>query len=134
MTTYRAVVKYALDASDDEKVKALKQGVSDIAMELVGEHGLDAGELERVFEDAEFDAQQKDDREESLVTRVTVKTDKRWVALEMPADYREDALEVIGGALEAFGKTGVLDDPSLSVDLHLLYFDRSVSTQQKDQA
>jgi hypothetical protein len=55
--TYRAVVKYALDASDDEKRKALKQGISEIAMELVAEHDLDAEDLERVWEDALGDAE-----------------------------------------------------------------------------
>jgi hypothetical protein len=49
---YRAVVKYALDASADQKCKALKLGIEECAMELVGEDKLDAEELECVFEDA----------------------------------------------------------------------------------
>ena len=57
MTTYLAVVKYAVDDPPEAKRRALKQGVSDIAMELVAEHGLTPEDLELLFEDAYSDGQ-----------------------------------------------------------------------------
>lgn len=46
MTTYRAVVKYALDDDRDAKVCALREGLSFIAAELAGEHGVSLYEIE----------------------------------------------------------------------------------------
>ena len=52
MTTYRAVVKHPLDASQEEIIKALKEGLEMIAAELVGEHGLSIEEVETVLDEA----------------------------------------------------------------------------------
>jgi hypothetical protein len=62
MTTYRAVVKYPLDASDAEKRKALKQGLSECALELYGELGLTVQEVDACLEDALGDVELEDAR------------------------------------------------------------------------
>jgi hypothetical protein len=59
--TYRAVVKYALDATDKEKKRALLEGLKEIAMELVAEHDYDMGKIESAFEDAASYAQDEVD-------------------------------------------------------------------------
>lgn len=41
MTTYYAVVKYALDDPPERKITALRDGLAFIAAELVAEHGCD---------------------------------------------------------------------------------------------
>jgi hypothetical protein len=51
VTTYRAAVKYAVDATDDEKIAALKQGIVDCALELA-ELGVPFGAIEDVCEEA----------------------------------------------------------------------------------
>jgi hypothetical protein len=55
--TYLAVVKYAIDAPAEEKRRALVEGVSNIAMELVAEHDYTPATIETLFEDAHSDAQ-----------------------------------------------------------------------------
>lgn len=55
--TYLAVVKYTLDAPAEEKRRALVEGVSSIAMELVAEHDYMPASIETLFEDAHSDAQ-----------------------------------------------------------------------------
>ncbi len=52
MTMMRAVVKYPMNASRDEKVAELKQGLGDVAMELVGEHGVSLEQVEDWLDDA----------------------------------------------------------------------------------
>lgn len=68
MTAYMAVVKYAIDASDKEKRRALLEGLGMIAMELVVEHDFDVNDLENAFADAqnegEFELEMKRNREE----------------------------------------------------------------------
>lgn len=59
--TYRAVVKYPLDASDEDKRRALVEGLNEIAMELVAEHDYDLNQIEDVFEDAYSYAQDEHD-------------------------------------------------------------------------
>lgn len=67
MTTYRAVVKYPLDATHKERVKALVLGIEECAMELVGELEKDVTFIERVFEDVllstELEIQMREERE-----------------------------------------------------------------------
>lgn len=55
--TYRAVVKYAVDASDAEKRGALEEGIAECAMELYAEHGLPLDELELIWRTAQSDVQ-----------------------------------------------------------------------------
>jgi len=61
MATYRAVVKVPTDATPDESRKLLKQGLEDIAMELVGEHGLGLTQIEDALENAQGAAEQEAD-------------------------------------------------------------------------
>jgi hypothetical protein len=49
---YRAVVKYELSADRDTKVRALRRGLTDCAVELVLELGLELSELEQYLDDA----------------------------------------------------------------------------------
>ena len=49
--TKRAVVSYYLDASDGDKIKKLKDGIADCAMELA-DLGVEARVIEAVLEDA----------------------------------------------------------------------------------
>jgi hypothetical protein len=52
VASYRAVVKHRLDAPPSEIVAALKQGLQDIAMELVGEYGVALGAVDSALEEA----------------------------------------------------------------------------------
>lgn len=56
--TYRAVVKYPVDATDKEKRQALWQGLQDIAAELVEEHGFTLDQIDRAFEEARWTAEE----------------------------------------------------------------------------
>lgn len=79
MTTYRAVVKYALDASADEKRKALKQGISECALELYCEHCVTLDEIERVFEDAYSDVQLEEQRVKQAIDDLPKIDEDEWV-------------------------------------------------------
>lgn len=57
MTTYRAVVKHPIDATEQDRIHALVEGIEECAMELVGELGRDAAFIERVLEDAQSAAE-----------------------------------------------------------------------------
>lgn len=57
MAVFLAVVKYAVEASPEEKRRALLQGLCDIAMELVAEHDFKIEDLERAFEDAQSEGE-----------------------------------------------------------------------------
>jgi hypothetical protein len=57
VTAYRAVVKTRMDATPQEIKADLIEGLSDIAMELVGEHGVDLAEVEEALENAGWNAQ-----------------------------------------------------------------------------
>lgn len=52
MTTYRAVVKYPLDAEPREKLVALRDGLGEITAELVREHGATLEQIEDWLEEA----------------------------------------------------------------------------------
>jgi hypothetical protein len=52
MTTYYAAVKYALDDPPDRKIASLRDGLSDIAMALIEEHGCDLGDVQEWLENA----------------------------------------------------------------------------------
>jgi hypothetical protein len=52
VTIYRAVVKYPIDADEVARRRALREGLDDICMELVGELGASLDELEGWLEDA----------------------------------------------------------------------------------
>lgn len=69
MAAFRAVVKHRLDAPREEIVAALKEGLTMIAMELVGEHGLSLAEVESALEEAqscaEHEAEMQRHRDES---------------------------------------------------------------------
>lgn len=57
MTIMRAVVKYPIGADKATRRGALREGLADICMELVGELGLSLGELEDALNDAYSDAE-----------------------------------------------------------------------------
>jgi hypothetical protein len=44
--TLRAVVSYALDATQAEKIKALKSGLLEVVGELIVDHGVDPSDVE----------------------------------------------------------------------------------------
>lgn len=71
--TYRAVVKYALDASDEQKRKALLDGLGEIAMELVAEHDFTIEDLERALEEAGsegfYEAELREERDSEYKAR-----------------------------------------------------------------
>ena len=61
MSMYRAVVKYAVDDTDAQKVRALRDGLRFIYCELIEEHGWSweraVEELEDAARDCELDYQ-----------------------------------------------------------------------------
>ena len=57
MTTYYAAIKYPVDASTAEKVKALRDGLELVAMELIEEHGCDLADVEEWLENAALAAE-----------------------------------------------------------------------------
>jgi hypothetical protein len=61
MTTYRAVVKYPLDASNVGKAQVLKLGIAECALELY-EIGLTVGDIETCFEEALGEVEHEDAR------------------------------------------------------------------------
>jgi hypothetical protein len=60
MTAYRAVVKYRMDASQDEKRKALERGISECALELYGEHDMLPSDIGDVLDTAQQDVDYED--------------------------------------------------------------------------
>lgn len=61
MTTYCAVVKYAVDADPGEKFRALIDGLGVITAELVREHGATMEQIEDYLTEAENCAQDEVD-------------------------------------------------------------------------
>lgn len=57
MTTYRAVVKYPIDAEPKIKERELREGLGYILMELVSDHDYTLGKVESVMEDAQQEAE-----------------------------------------------------------------------------
>lgn len=55
MTTYCAVVKYPVDASDADKIRELRDGLQFVAMELVS-LGCSVDQVEQWLEEAAFSA------------------------------------------------------------------------------
>lgn len=56
--TYRAVVKYPVSASPKEKLQALREGLQEVAMEMVDEHPeVDRDYIDRAIEDAQAAAE-----------------------------------------------------------------------------
>lgn len=53
---YRAAVKYAVDATSDEKVSALRDGIIMCALELVEEHSVDPEMVAQWCEEASDEA------------------------------------------------------------------------------
>lgn len=57
MSGYLAVVKYSVDATKEEKRRALLEGLNMIAMELVVEHDFEVPDLENAFADAQSEGE-----------------------------------------------------------------------------
>ena len=55
---YRAVVKYPIDATDKEKLRALRDGLSDIVCEMIEEQGVSLAYVEDALDDALSAAQE----------------------------------------------------------------------------
>ena len=65
--TYRAVVRYALCDSDEEKIRQLRDGLQFVTMELVG-LGCSVDQIETWLEEAGMSAQ---DEADSLATQAS---------------------------------------------------------------
>ncbi len=61
MTTYRAVVKYPMDATNGEKAHALKTGIAECGLELY-ELGLTVGDVELSLTEALQEVEHEDER------------------------------------------------------------------------
>jgi arginine/lysine/ornithine decarboxylase len=61
VTTYYAAVKYAVDATDETKITALRTGLRDMAGALVEEFGVPLEDVERWLDDAYSAAEESAD-------------------------------------------------------------------------